>query len=118
MRASAPMEHEGPRGSLQKTSKWTIVIQTGAFDGFINFAQPASAETYAYWPFPLELSRAARSTTESSADNGRTGEAHKAGKVRLTSILAVLVRFLRATKVATFVVFLKNYQKNNINWNI
>ena len=60
----------------------TTVIPTASFDGFINFEQPASAETYAYAAVSPELSRAARYTTESSADNGRTGEAHKAGKVQ------------------------------------
>ena len=80
MRASAPMEHEGPRGWLQKTSKWTIVFPTGTFGEFINFEQPASAETYAYSAVSPELSRAARSTTESSAYNGRTGEYYKINK--------------------------------------
>ena len=69
----SPRGTRASRCAPQKTSKWTIVIPTGTFDGFINFEQPASAETYAYAAVSPEVSRAARSTTESSADNGHTG---------------------------------------------
>ena len=73
MRTPAPIEHERPLGWPKKNENWTFAIPSVSIDGFRNFTQYASDDTYAYTAVSPQLSRAARTTTEFSARNGRTG---------------------------------------------